>query len=149
MLVAAACGDDEEGDTTEAAGQVAGGPVVTFDGEECDCSGPDSFDVGDSVTFTFNNESSEDAGVGIWRLTFLGGFTSEDFVATPGVVLEEGAFVETLVFSQPTSPGSESEMGVAFTQFGDFALACVTNPVPGGFRIGDRAFAGAPLEVKE
>lgn len=139
-LVSAACGDDTEvTDTAVPTTTVA--PTLTFTGSECIYSGPDTFSLGETVRFTWRNESSVEMVVTVLELFDT---TFEDLlvrlaaveveVVAPTQVWPEQE-PEELFHWKKLDPGTDRKAVLVFIRAGDFGMACwplAANPPVGG-----------------
>lgn len=114
---------------------------MTFTGDECIYSGPDTFPSGE-VTFTLRNESPVQAFLAIVEVA--SGSTLEEVVAglpvieDPTMLPPKPAAVRAFI---QLGQGVEAPLGVNFRRAGQFGTACVP------FN-GERAVRGAPFRIE-
>jgi hypothetical protein len=116
VLVLVSCSSDSASDDQTA-------PTAIYSGTGCSYDGPDEFDLGSTVTFTFTNESeTRSVGFAVWR--FPSGVTPEE-------ILDEGitaAIGEGDDFYEgawpPTFIDTPYELTVQFDTLGQNGINC-------------------------
>jgi hypothetical protein len=104
-------------------------PTATYDGSDCSYDGPSGFELGETVTFTFINESdTSDLGFSVWSVPE--GTTADEInelgifeVAGGGPPVEEAPGFYAALFA-PTPLDSTEILTVTLDTPGQHALNC-------------------------